>query len=112
MSFEYSMTVKILTEHYFEFLSLKGGCTGSSKSTLVKMLHCGKSHVTVNVLPSESLLCFVQVFPSRWIHRMNKTVKVSLGLDHQKASDIELRCFEVFHKRKNRILKTIFLQMR
>ena len=32
------MTVKLLTEHYLEFLSLKGDCTGSSESTLVKML--------------------------------------------------------------------------
>ena len=31
------MIVKLLTEHHLEFLSLKGGCTGSSGSTLVKM---------------------------------------------------------------------------
>ena len=31
-----------------EFLSLIGGCTGSSESTLVKIPHCWKSHVTVN----------------------------------------------------------------
>ena len=30
------MSVKLLTEHNLEFLSLKGGCTGSSESTLVK----------------------------------------------------------------------------
>ena len=45
-SLEYSMTVKLLTEHYLEFLSLKGGCTGLYESTLVKMSHCWKSHVT------------------------------------------------------------------
>ena len=28
------MIVKLLTEHHLEFLSLKGGCKGSSKSTL------------------------------------------------------------------------------
>ena len=39
------MTVKLLTEYYLEFLSLKGGCTGSSESTLVKMPRCWKSHV-------------------------------------------------------------------
>ena len=39
------MRVKLLTEHHLEFLSLKGGCTGSSESTLVKMPHCWKSHV-------------------------------------------------------------------
>ena len=43
-SLEYSMTVKLLTEHHLEFLSLKGGSTGSSESTHVKMPHCWKSH--------------------------------------------------------------------
>ena len=49
LSFEYSMTVKPLTEHHLEFLSLKGGCTGSSESTHVKMPHCWKSHVTAHI---------------------------------------------------------------
>ena len=30
------MIVKLLTEHHLEFQNLKGGCTGSSESTLVK----------------------------------------------------------------------------
>ena len=34
------MSVKLLTEHRLEFESLKGGCTGSSESTLVRMSHC------------------------------------------------------------------------
>ena len=38
------MIVKLLTEHHLEFLSLKGGCRGSSESTHVKMSHCWKSH--------------------------------------------------------------------
>ena len=29
------MVVKLLTEHHLEYLSLTGGCTGSSESTLV-----------------------------------------------------------------------------
>ena len=33
------MSVKLLTEHRLDFVSLKGGCTGSSESTLVKMPH-------------------------------------------------------------------------
>ena len=40
------MIVKLLTEHHEEFLSLTGGCRGSSESTLVKMPHCWKSHAT------------------------------------------------------------------
>ena len=35
-SLAYSKTVKLLTEHNLEFLSFKGGCTGSSESTQVK----------------------------------------------------------------------------
>ena len=31
------MIVKLLTEHHLGFLSLKGGCRGSSESTLVKL---------------------------------------------------------------------------
>ena len=38
------MSVKRLTEHHLEFLSLKRGCRGSSESTLVKMSNCWKSH--------------------------------------------------------------------
>ena len=41
---EYSMSVKLRTGHRLEFLSLIGGCTGSSESTLVKIPHCWKSH--------------------------------------------------------------------
>ena len=39
-SLEFSVSIKLLTEYNLEFLSLKGGCTGSSESTLVKMPHC------------------------------------------------------------------------
>ena len=30
----------LLTEHHLEFLSVKGGCTGSSESTQVKIPQC------------------------------------------------------------------------
>ena len=43
------MIVKLLIEHHFEFLSLKGGCRGSSESTLVKMSNCWKSHATAQM---------------------------------------------------------------
>ena len=46
---EYSMTVKLLTVHHFECLSLKGGCTGWSESRLIKMRHFWKWHVLAHV---------------------------------------------------------------
>ena len=48
-SLEYFLSVKLLTEHHLELLSLKGGCTSSSESTLVKMPHCWKSHVAAQM---------------------------------------------------------------
>ena len=41
------MSVKRLTEHHLEFLSLKGGL---SESKLVKMLNCWKSHGTAHMI--------------------------------------------------------------
>ena len=43
------MTLKLLTEDNLESLSFKGGCIGSSESTLVKMPHCWKSHATAHM---------------------------------------------------------------
>ena len=55
------MIVKLLTEHHLEFLSLKVGCKGSSKSTLVKLLEisCRGSYIIVVFL---FFLCFFCVF--------------------------------------------------
>ena len=44
------LSVTLLTEHNLEFLSLKGGCTGLSEYTLVKMPHCWKSHVVAQIV--------------------------------------------------------------
>ena len=44
------MNIKLLTEHHLEFLSLKGGCRGSSESIHIKMPHCWKSHVAVQMV--------------------------------------------------------------
>ena len=50
------MIVKLLAEHHLEFLSLKGGGTDSSESTLVKIPHCWKSHVAAYFLFSRTIL--------------------------------------------------------
>ena len=68
VSLEYSRSVKILTEHHLEFLSLTGGCTGSFESTLVKMPHCWKSHVTAQFIQAVTCLqqkCVVERIPNK-----------------------------------------------
>ena len=61
LSLEYSMTGKLLTEQNLEFLSLKGGCTGSSESIYVKMPHCWKSRVMAHfclfIVCNYSIVC-------------------------------------------------------
>ena len=56
------MTVKLLIEHPLEFLSLKGGCTGSSESSLVKMPHCWKSHVVAHILTNSSAITMFRLY--------------------------------------------------
>ena len=56
---EYSMTVKLLTEHHLEFVSVTGCFTGSSESIYVKVPHCWKSHVTTHL----SSILITHLFP-------------------------------------------------
>ena len=48
------MNVKLLTKQHLEFLSLKGGCTGSPEYIHVKMPHCWKSCVAAHFSPRNS----------------------------------------------------------
>ena len=53
------MIVKLLTEHHLEFLSLKGGCRGSSTQNAinyVKIPHCWKSHAMAQLLFFNALM--------------------------------------------------------
>ena len=52
------MINKLLAEHHLEFLSLKGGCKGSSESRHVKMPHCWKSHALAQIFPFDFDLVF------------------------------------------------------
>ena len=76
-SLEYSMIVKLLTEHNLEFLSLKGGCTGSSESTLVKMPHCWKSHCSSFAF-RQSRLFF---FPVGFVYGAKENKKLRVFID-------------------------------
>ena len=55
------MSVNLLIEHHLEFLSLTGGCTNSSESTLVKMPHCWKSHVAAHLLKRQYVEVHIEI---------------------------------------------------
>ena len=57
------MNVELLTENHLKFLSLRGGCRGSSESTLVKMSNCWKSHAAAYLeILSHDLTTFQSFF--------------------------------------------------
>ena len=55
------MIVKLLTEHHLEFLSLKGGYTGSSESTHFKMPLCWKSHALAQLKALVMILARISI---------------------------------------------------
>ena len=65
------MSVKLLTEHHFEFLSLERGCTGSSESFHAKMPHCGKSHVAAQFYVD--IKCKIAMSISRTVYQCGRT---------------------------------------
>ena len=54
------MIAKLLIKHHLEFLSLQGGCIGSPESTLVKLSHCWKSHVTARERSGSVVECLTR----------------------------------------------------
>ena len=60
------MIVKLLTEHHLEFLSLTGGCGGSSESTLVKMSNCWKSQSTAQLFLKRKDISFFKYFGTKF----------------------------------------------
>ena len=76
-SLEHSMTVRLLIKHHLEFLSLKGGCTGWSGSTLscqnatLLEITC---HGTLLVSSIFVLFSFSGRIPARDTMQKNKTV--------------------------------------
>ena len=57
------MIVKLLTKYNLGCLSLKGGCRGSSESTLVKMSNCWKSHAAC-----KGFILWFRVLPHTLVH--------------------------------------------
>ena len=88
------MTVKLLTEHHLEFLSLKGGCRGSSKSTHVKMPHCWKSHALAHIEKVQKWASFAPDFSTVKIHctLYNSAVELQMSITKHFKNEL-ISCF-------------------
>ena len=90
------MTVKLLIEHPLGFLSLKGGHTGSFESTLVKMPHCWKSHVTTQL--SQCLSVRFDTFLVTMIRTCTMNSPYCVGFVKIYSNTLELLPLTLFEK--------------
>ena len=74
------MSVNPLTEQFLEVLSLKRGCTGSSESTLVKMLTCWQFHATVYVTIASYRSYFVYSMCPKFISNKGVFLKIEVRI--------------------------------
>ena len=72
------MSVKLLSEHNLEFLSLKGGCTGLSESKLVKMPHCWKPQAAAHLVSYHkgTLEVYLSLLPWLKVHRIIPKLRI------------------------------------
>ena len=73
------LSVKLLTELHFVFLGLKGGCTGSSESTLVKMPQRWKSRHN-----SFEMYDWVFSFRNRILHECSCFIEFINGVEEKR----------------------------
>ena len=89
------MSVKLLTEHHLEFLSLNGGCTGLSESTHDQMPHCWKSHVA-----AQFILDILRKVSRKSIERLCVRLKHCCGclkdIQHQTIELVDLNHISIF----------------
>ena len=84
------MIVKPLNEYHLTCLSLKGGCRGSSESTLVKMSNCWKSHAAAQIIllqttkqMMKSIMSVLVVWMSQTLMRMRIIYLKHLGVSQE-----------------------------
>ena len=105
----YSMCVKLLTENHLEFLSLIGGCIGSSESTLVKMPHCWKSHDTAQICwPGwvEAQSCQYLFCGMQQLHFL-LTTKILCFADYWLLA---VECLRMIKLKKNKTIKSVLVR--
>ena len=118
------MNFNLLTELHLEFVVLKGGCIGSSESTLVKIPHCRKSHVAAHYVHGCSkpvIVIFVLIFltakqmyqyiPNRGSPEQDRSSSCSSLYWHSSRSEVRLlatdcRCLSTVMYQQNLLLGT------
>ena len=77
------MIVKLLSEYHLEFLSLKGGCRGSSESALIKMSNCWKSHAAAHYYYSNANILKNKRIKRYHIRGIGCPLLISINIDQE-----------------------------
>ena len=105
------MTVKLLTKHHLEFLSLKGGCRGSFGSTTVKMPHCLKSHVTTHLIFLPNFVYFQIVngdIQPNYHHKGYKKVDNTTAVRRAESMQSHVTPNDIWLKDVRHVLKEVY----
>ena len=109
-----SLSVKLLTGHHLEFLTITGGCLGSSESTLVKMPHCWNHMSRLNFSEESKQIVPCQTFCSSEVS-WSGTILHMLFLPEKFGSVIQtVKCFFASGHfcRLLKPLQTVWIQIR
>ena len=106
-SLEYSMTVKLLTKHHLEFLSLRGGCTVSPESNHIKCLIVGTQ--VISYMPEEpfSLVTATKILNSALSRYWLSIVRFLFGYAINGQSDLLSRAQERKREEMDTILRSL-----
>ena len=95
------MTVKLLTEQHLELLSFKGGCTGLSESTHVKMPHCWQSHSRLKYSLTLPFSIFRPIVAVYWCLSTPTTCSTSTVWTWSRG--MKANQLELYHRKYNRL---------
>ena len=84
------MSVKLLTEHHLEFLSLKGGCRGLSEFALVIMSNCWKSHAAAYLFKVLSDPDYNVAIPAV---KLRRSVEMYQWVEHESERLVDMNSF-------------------
>ena len=89
------MIVKLLPKHHLESLSLKGGCTGLSESTCVKMPQCLKLHVALIIEIHKLVLLQFHLLSSVFIDNALRRIRQRIVNDVKRCDYTIALCIQV-----------------
>ena len=92
------MNIKVMTAQHLEFLSLKGGCTSSSESRLVKIPHCCMAWLILLLFYSHGHMDHISAVPQHVAKRNLFGLKMAKYYTPPHLKDNLIAICEIYHQ--------------